>query len=278
MRTVSLFFTFASTITGLAQQQQYFAWDGKQLVPLTNTQSVVCDHWAIWTFGDNVQPATGKPHGEIDGKTAEEAQKKWEEAVKFERNWKKFAKIQSDPTGCENHIGPIAVVKPTPHSTSTNQTLVERAFDLNGNEIVIKAYAVAADYQARGVKYKLGGDASGGGAYSDCSNFVNDVLKKSGLNAPYVDTATIGWPHYAVIPADQAKPGDIIVRRWFDPDANQFEGHMGIYTGDVDSHGRPSGVQMGKSGPQTALWGPNGWFTNGWFDPKTSFQFYRFRQ
>ena len=79
-----------------------------------------------------------------------------------------------------------------------------------------------------------------------------------------------------IVPSDEAKPGDIVVRRWFDPGTGTFEGHMGIYTGDIDAKGRQSGVQMGTRGAQTALWGPGGWFTTGWFDP-TSFQFYRLK-
>lgn len=261
-------------------QQQYFQWDGNNLQPLYNTQGVNCDHWAIWLYTDkttNPKPARG--WGEIDGSTAEDVQKKYEQTRdKMERL------LNSQHTGYEVHLGPVCITKPAmsrPAYTGSkiNNTtdvatkkLVTDAFDLSGNEVVMKANEVLADYKVRQVHYHKPGDASKGGSESDCNHFVNDVLKKFGLNAPLVTTGNIGYPAYVLVPQSEAKSGDIMVQRWFNMKENDFEGHMGIYTGLTDPTGHPLGVEMGTQGIWTAPWGPGGWFQGG-----TSLQFYRLK-
>ncbi len=117
------------------------------------------------------------------------------------------------------------------------------------------ALSVAAEYNARGVTYAYGGDAASGGATSDCSHFVHDVLKRSGLAAPYVDTAGIaGSSSFVLMAAAEAAAGDVMVQA----------DHMGVFTGERDKKsGCPMGVQMGTHGAANAPWGPGGWFKGG---------------
>ncbi len=108
-----LVLAFSALTWRTAQATRYYVWDGSTLQPLLNTQGIAVDHWAIWVFGDGVAAVPGRQWGEIDGKTAAQAEARWEREVRFEKVWKKCAHITSDPVGCENHLGPIAVIKPT---------------------------------------------------------------------------------------------------------------------------------------------------------------------
>lgn len=119
-----------------------------------------------------------------------------------------------------------------------------------GQEIVTAAQEIGADYTRRGVKYKLGGDASTGGRFSDCSHYVNHVLNQSGFALDYVTTSGIGnSPDYELVSPDDSFPGMILVQG----------GHMGIFTG-FDSNDMARGWQMGNHGVLNAKWGVGGWF------------------
>ena len=51
-----------------------------------------------------------------------------------------------------------------------------------GADILIAAQDTAADYNERGVTYRMGGDASQGGSTSDCSHFVHDAIRQVRLS------------------------------------------------------------------------------------------------
>ena len=119
-----------------------------------------------------------------------------------------------------------------------------------GVDIVVSAKEIGADYTRRGVKYKIGGDASTGGKFSDCSHYVNHVLNQTGLALDYVTTSGIGSsPDYERISEDDAFPGVVLVQG----------AHMGIFTG-FDENNFTRGWQMGNHGIAIGKWGAKGWF------------------
>jgi len=96
----------------LGAQAGLLVWDGSSLQPLFSAYGITCDHWAIWVFGDGASATPGRQWGEHDGASADAVEEKWKAAVAFEAKWKRFAGVESDPTGEQNHLGPICVVKP----------------------------------------------------------------------------------------------------------------------------------------------------------------------
>jgi cell wall-associated NlpC family hydrolase len=188
---------FSFSIFELCQGQGFYVFDGKSVAAVQNKDpkdvQAQVQEWQLWLYKDG-QPTgdRSKRWGLISGKSIESIKRQLEAAQQRQRASEKyFRKTEVDTYF--NPYGPVALLmksqtltsasnidaKKAPISRRTTQTLAERAFSLKGYEIVIDAYAVAADYQSRGVKYRMGGDSSQGGAYSDCSHFVNDVLKKA---------------------------------------------------------------------------------------------------
>src|SRR6185437_10130027 len=96
----------------LGAQAGLLVWDGSSLQPLFSAYGITCDHWAIWVFGDGASATPGRQWGEHDGASADAVEEKWKAAAAFEAKWKRFAGVESDPTGEQNHLGPICVVKP----------------------------------------------------------------------------------------------------------------------------------------------------------------------
>ena len=121
-----------------------------------------------------------------------------------------------------------------------------------GEDILSAAKDTAADYKLRNVTYLMGGDASQGGANSDCSHFVHDILSQTGIDLPYVTTHSIGGsPDYREVNQEDAFLGVIVVQG----------GHMGVYSG-TDASGNILGWQMGNHGAANGKWGVGGWFEN----------------
>lgn len=162
----------------------------------------------------------------------------------------------------------IVAVADSPNADSAHDVTSVKAKTLQpisaqtGEAIERKSVQVVSDYKARGVTYLLGGNASNGGKTSDCTNFISDVLKQSGLTIPYTATAQFAASiYYEVIPASEARAGDIMVQG----------SHAGIFTGTFDSKKHPLGAEMGDHGPVVfAPWGPGGWF-----DQPTTLKYYR---
>jgi NlpC/P60 family len=146
---------------------------------------------------------------------------------------------------------PAPPTPPTPPAQPPAPTAIGAAL---GQAVAQKANSVAANYRTRNVKYSPGGNAANGGTTSDCSHFVNDVLKQSGIDAPYA-TAQPSEIAIAQSPAFEKvtgapQPGDIIVQG----------NHMGVYQRHEQGH--PVGTQMGDHHISEAPWGPGGWFGN----------------
>ena len=116
-----------------------------------------------------------------------------------------------------------------------------------GDKIAQKAKEKVADYKKAGITYAQ----TGAPGTADCSHFVHDVLKSSGVDVPYVTTKDIATSKHFQKVTDP-KPGDIIWQ----------PGHMGIYTGKNDK-GQPLGAQMGEHGAAVGTWGEGGWFKGG---------------
>lgn len=116
-----------------------------------------------------------------------------------------------------------------------------------GGKIAEKAKEKVAEYKKAGITYAQTGAAG----TADCSHFVHDVLKSSGVSVPYVTTKDIATSsHFQKVTDPQ--PGDVIWQ----------PGHMGIYTG-TNEKGQPLGAQMGEHGAATGTWGEGGWFKGG---------------
>lgn len=117
-----------------------------------------------------------------------------------------------------------------------------------GASIAQKAKEKMAEYKSKGVTYSQTAPFYPASNHADCSHFVHDVLKSSGVDVPYVTTHGIAdSPHFKATTDPQ--PGDVIVQG----------GHMGIYTGKNDK-GQPMGAQMGEHGAAEGPWGKGGWF------------------
>jgi hypothetical protein len=112
MRNILAFLLLAFAIPVTAQQAQYSVWDGHNLRPLSNTQGIVCDHWAIWLYTDaTTDPKPAKGWGEVDGASAGEVQEKYQ---KLRDNMEHL--LASNHTGYEVHLGPVAVIEPPPQA------------------------------------------------------------------------------------------------------------------------------------------------------------------
>lgn len=116
-----------------------------------------------------------------------------------------------------------------------------------GDKIAQKAKEKVDEYQKAGITYA----PTGAPGTADCSHFVHDVLRSSGLNIPYVTTNGIKTSKYFTKVTDP-QPGDVIWQ----------PGHMGIYMGKNEK-GQPLGAQMGKHGAALGVWGEEGWFEYG---------------
>jgi hypothetical protein len=127
----------------------------------------------------------------------------------------------------------------------------------NGQAVADMAKAKGKEYKEKGVKYSMSPPYYPASAHSDCSHFVNETLKASGVNVPYVTTAGIaGSKSFTEVTSPQ--PGDVI----WQPGKPGDHGHMGIYTGQ-DAAGHPLGEQMGTHGAAEGKWGDGGWFHGG---------------
>lgn len=135
-----------------------------------------------------------------------------------------------------------------------------------GDAVAKTAASLARDYNnVRHVQYQDGEGASGGGNKSDCSHFVNDVLKQSGSSAGYVTTGDLyngknARNNYTETTTNP-QAGDIMVQWKADnvtSDGGTYAGgHMGVYNGTQDRSGNPQGWEMGHSGVKLAPFGPN---------------------
>ncbi len=105
-----------------------------------------------------------------------------------------------------------------------------------GGKIAENAKAKVAEYKKAGITYAQTGAAG----TADCSHFVHDVLKSSGVSVPYVTTKDIATSsHFQKVTDPQ--PGDVIWQ----------PGHMGIYTG-TNEKGQPSAPRWASTAPRSA--------------------------
>lgn len=124
----------------------------------------------------------------------------------------------------------VVVTEPrSPGSTSGYNTTPSA----RGSDIAAYARQLSGELQSAGYRWAENGPAKS----TDCNHFVCRVLNGRGCNVPYVTSRGMTTSSaYQMVPASQARAGDVM----FSP-----QGHVGIYSGQVDARGRWIGVDWG---------------------------------
>ena len=132
----------------------------------------------------------------------------------------------------------------------SNNNRIAPADSSRGKRIADMAIMLVKKYKEIGIKY--GQDNTylicgiKPGSTMDCSHFVWEVMKASGLDVQYVNTAAIsGSSDYVSVTDPQI--GDVV----------NENGHMGIVV-DFNEAGEPIVAQMGNSGPAIINWNMGG--------------------